>query len=182
MARIKWITPRGRKQLGAPWPSRTWRRLTTWSRGSSQSPPPWGWRWSPRTLRTCTPAQACRNSQSSCPVQSHGTVRDGGIWRAHHRAGELQFKICLKDVTEDLYSPQEAKPCCPLPEIMSKGTNLRWLSKLPASQSSLPPPLRMPFWFNIFVPFLWQSSHKISTCYSNFNSFQSVEIISAGQC
>ena len=44
------------------------------------------------------------------------------------------------------------------------------LSKLPASQSSLPPPLRMPLWFNIFVPFLRQYSHKISTCYSNLNS------------
>ena len=90
---------------------------------------------SQRTLLTCTPARACRNSQSSCPVQSHGTMRDGGIWKAHHRAGELPFKICLKDVTEDLYSPQEAKPCCPSPEIMSKGTNLMWLSKLPASTS-----------------------------------------------
>ena len=58
-------------------------------------------------------------------------MRDGGVWRAHHRAGELQFEICLKDVTEDLYSPQEAQPCCPLPETMSKGSNLMCLSKFP---------------------------------------------------
>ena len=153
----------------------------TQSKGSSQSSLPWGWRWSPRTLLTCTPARACRNSQSSCPVQPHGTVRDGKIWRAQHRTGELQFKICLKDVTEDLYSPRETKPCCPL-EIMSKGTHPMWLSKLHASPSSLPPPFRMPFGFSIFVPFLRQSPTNFTPVTQISIPCQSVEIILAAQC
>ena len=158
MARLKWITPRSTLTISNVEEAHDTEqgKFSVFPALRVEMEPK-----NPADLHTCT----------SCPVQTHGTVRDGKIWRAQHRTGELQFKICLKDVTEDLYSPRETKPWCPLPEIMSKGTNPMWLSKLHASPSSLPPPLRMPFWFSIFVPFLRQSPHKLSTCYSNFNSF-----------
>ena len=125
MARLKWITPRSTLTISNVEEAHDTEqgKFSVFPALRVEMEPK-----NPAGLHTCT----------SCPVQTHGTVRDGKIWRAQHRTGELQFKICLKDVTEDLYSPQEAKPCCPLPETMSKGTNLMWLSKHPASQDSLP--------------------------------------------
>ena len=126
MARLKWITPRSTLTISNVEEAHDTEqgKFSVFPALRVEMEPK-----NPADLHTCT----------SCPVQTHGTVRDGKIWRAQHRTGELQFKICLKDVTEDLYSPQEAKPCCPLPEIMSKGTNPMWLSKLHASSNQNAP-------------------------------------------
>ena len=169
MARLKWITPRSTLTISNVEEAHDTEqgKFSVFPALRVEMEPK-----NPADLHTCT----------SCPVQTHGTVRDGKIWRAQHRTGELQFKICLKDVTEDLYSPQEAKPCCPLPEIMSKGTHPMWLSKLHASPSSLPPPLRMPFGLSIFVPFLRQSHTNFTPVTQISIPCQSVEIILAAQC
>ena len=151
MARLKWITPRSTLTISNVEEAHDTEqgKFSVFPALRVEMEPK-----NPADLHTCT----------SCPVQTHGTVRDGKIWRAQHRTGELQFKICLKDVTEDLYSPRETKPCCPLPEIMSKGTNPMWLSKLHASSNQNAP------WIQPLHPLPTTIPHKLYTCYSNFNS------------
>ena len=108
MARLKWITPRSTLTISNVEEAHDTEqgKFSVFPALRVEMEPK-----NPADLHTCT----------SCPVQPHDTVRDGKIWRAQHRTGELQFKICLKDVTENLFSPQEAKPCCPYQRLCQKG-------------------------------------------------------------